>query len=34
MESVSYKNSETVDEQKLIEIAKALGVSVEAIKNF
>ncbi|MBE8724004.1 helix-turn-helix domain-containing protein [Flavobacterium hungaricum] len=28
------ENSETVDEQKLIEIAKALGVSVEAIKNF
>ncbi len=28
------ENSETVDEQKLIEIAKALEVSVEAIKNF
>jgi len=28
------ENSETVDEQKLIEIAKALDVSVEAIKNF
>jgi transcriptional regulator with XRE-family HTH domain len=30
----AIENSETVDEQKLIEIAKALGVSVEAIKNF
>jgi len=28
------ENSETVDEQKLMEIAKALEVSVEAIKNF
>lgn len=28
------ENSETVDEQKLIEIAKALEISVEAIKNF
>lgn len=28
------ENSETVDEQKLIEIANALDVSVEAIKNF
>lgn len=28
------ENSETVDEQKLIEVAKALEVSVEAIKNF
>lgn len=28
------ENSETVEEAKLIEIAKALGVSVEAIKNF
>ncbi len=27
-------SGETVDEQKLIEIAKALDVSVEAIKNF
>ncbi|MBF7092110.1 helix-turn-helix transcriptional regulator [Flavobacterium sp. ALJ2] len=26
--------SENVDEEKLIEVAKALGVSVEAIKNF
>lgn len=30
----AIENSETVDEQKLIEVAKALGVSVEAIKNF
>lgn len=30
----AIENSETVDEQKLIEIAKALEVSVEAIKNF
>ncbi|SHG99318.1 helix-turn-helix domain-containing protein [Flavobacterium johnsoniae] len=30
----AIENSETVDEQKLIEIANALGVSVEAIKNF
>lgn len=30
----AIENSETVDEQKLIEIAKALDVSVEAIKNF
>lgn len=30
----AIENSETVDEQKLIEIAKALGVSVEAIENF
>lgn len=28
------ENSETVDEQKLMEIAKALDVSVEALKNF
>ncbi|MRX40126.1 helix-turn-helix domain-containing protein [Flavobacterium sp. LC2016-23] len=28
------ENSETIDEEKLIEVAKALGVSVEAIKNF
>ncbi|WP_269235488.1 helix-turn-helix domain-containing protein [Flavobacterium flavigenum] len=28
------ENSETVDEQKLIEVAKALEVSVEAIENF
>lgn len=30
----SIENSETVDEQKLQEIAKALGVTIEAIKNF
>nr|WP_199000108.1 helix-turn-helix transcriptional regulator [Flavobacterium sp. ASV13] len=30
----AIENSETVDEQRLIEIANALGVSVEAIKNF
>ncbi|MEO8532857.1 MAG: helix-turn-helix transcriptional regulator, partial [Flavobacterium sp.] len=30
----TIENSETVDEERLIEIAKALGVSVEAIKNF
>ncbi|MRX40328.1 helix-turn-helix domain-containing protein [Flavobacterium sp. LC2016-23] len=28
------ENSETLDEEKLIEVAKALGVTVEAIKNF
>lgn len=28
------ENSETIDEEKLIEVAKALGVSPEAIKNF
>ncbi|QSB28452.1 helix-turn-helix domain-containing protein [Flavobacterium sp. CLA17] len=28
------ENSETIDEDKLIEVAKALGVTVEAIKNF
>ncbi|WP_268847896.1 helix-turn-helix domain-containing protein [Flavobacterium aestivum] len=26
--------SETIEEEKLVEVAKALGVSVEAIKNF
>ncbi|WP_374174521.1 helix-turn-helix domain-containing protein [Flavobacterium tructae] len=30
----AMENSETVDEEKLIQVAKALGVSVEAIKNF
>lgn len=30
----AMENSETVDEERLIEVAKALGVSVEAIKNF
>jgi transcriptional regulator with XRE-family HTH domain len=28
------ENSETIDDDKLAEVAKALGVSVEAIKNF
>jgi transcriptional regulator with XRE-family HTH domain len=28
------ENSETVEDSKLVEIAKVLGVSVEAIKNF
>lgn len=30
----TIENSETVEEQRLIEIAKVLEVSVEAIKNF
>ncbi len=30
----AIENSETIDDEKLIEVAKALGVSVEAIKNF
>ena len=30
----AIENSETIDEEKLIDVAKALGVSVEAIKNF
>ncbi|MFG4004298.1 transcriptional regulator [Flavobacterium aquidurense] len=30
----TIENSETVDEEKLIEIAKALGVTAEAIKSF
>ncbi|PBI89009.1 helix-turn-helix protein [Flavobacterium sp. ACN2] len=34
-QSVSaMENSETVDEEKLKEVAKALGMTVEAIKNF
>ncbi|WP_431244256.1 helix-turn-helix domain-containing protein [Flavobacterium sp. P21] len=34
-QSVSnIESSEIVDEEKLVEVAKALGVSVEAIKNF
>ncbi len=34
-QSVSnIEGSETVDEEKLVEVAKALGVSVEAIINF
>ena len=28
------ENSETIDDDKLAEVAKALGVTVEAIKNF
>ena len=28
------ENSETIEEEKLVEVAKALGVTVEAIKNF
>lgn len=28
------ENSETIEEEKLIEVAKALGVTPEAIKNF
>ena len=30
----AIENSETIDEGKLAEIAKALGVTVEAIKNY
>ncbi|OXG07420.1 DNA-binding XRE family transcriptional regulator [Flavobacterium araucananum] len=30
----AIENSETIDEEKLAEVAKALGVTVEAIKNF
>jgi transcriptional regulator with XRE-family HTH domain len=30
----AMENSETIDEEKLAEVAKALGVTVEAIKNF
>ena len=30
----AIENSETIDDKKLLEVAKALGVSVEAIKNF
>jgi transcriptional regulator with XRE-family HTH domain len=30
----AIENSETIDEQKLIEVAKALGVTAEAIKSF
>jgi transcriptional regulator with XRE-family HTH domain len=30
----AMENNETIDEEKLKEVAKALGVSVEAIKNF
>lgn len=30
----ALENSETIDEEKLKQIAKALGVNVEALKNF
>jgi transcriptional regulator with XRE-family HTH domain len=30
----AYENSEEIDDAKLNEIAKALGVSIEALKNF
>ncbi|OOG67094.1 helix-turn-helix domain-containing protein [Flavobacterium sp. A45] len=30
----AMENSETIDEEKLMEVAKALGVTPEAIKNF
>ena len=30
----ALENSETIDEDRLAEVAKALGVSVEALKNF
>jgi transcriptional regulator with XRE-family HTH domain len=30
----AIENSETIDEDKLVEVAKALGVTAEAIKNF
>ncbi|MFD2939089.1 helix-turn-helix domain-containing protein [Flavobacterium notoginsengisoli] len=30
----ALENSETIDDEKLKQIAKALGVSVEALKNF
>jgi len=30
----AIENSETVDDEKLVQISKALGVTVEAIKNF
>ncbi|HEX8575667.1 MAG TPA: helix-turn-helix transcriptional regulator [Flavobacterium sp.] len=34
-QAISYiENSETVDDEKLVEVAKALGVTPEAIKNF
>lgn len=34
-QTVSYmENSETIEEDKLLEVAKALGVTSEAIKNF
>jgi transcriptional regulator with XRE-family HTH domain len=30
----AMENSETIEDEKLVEVAKALGVTVEAIKNF
>lgn len=30
----ALENSETIEEQKLVEVAEALGVTAEAIKNF
>jgi transcriptional regulator with XRE-family HTH domain len=30
----AIENSETIEDERLVEVAKALGVSVEAIKNF
>jgi transcriptional regulator with XRE-family HTH domain len=30
----ALENSETISDEKLIDVAKALGVSVEALKNF
>lgn len=30
----AFENSETIDDAKLVEIAKALGVTVEALKNY
>jgi transcriptional regulator with XRE-family HTH domain len=30
----AMENSETIDDEKLAQVAKALGVSTEAIKNF
>ena len=30
----AIENSESIDEERLVEVAKALGVTVEAIKNF
>jgi len=30
----AMENSETIEEERLVEVAKALGVTVEAIKNF
>jgi transcriptional regulator with XRE-family HTH domain len=30
----AIENSETIDDEKLADVAKALGVTVEAIKNF